>query len=219
MFPDLTCDDDFRFETKRLAMRWPRATDVAAIAGFAALADVALMTAEIPHPYPQREAERFILKARAQNAAGKALHLVVAPKTAGCPVAGFVSAQTSGGKDVEITFAMAPSAWGKGLTTEAVRTLLDLVFDVTLAARVVAKSRVVNLAARRVLLKNGFHHLGSGLELLPARGGDYSCDRFRLDRAAWHRAVAMRRMPPMMLQRRAIEESAQKMAEAPVVVQ
>jgi RimJ/RimL family protein N-acetyltransferase len=213
VFPDLTRDDDFRFETKRLTMRWPRATDAAAIAGFAALADVAAMTADIPHPYPQGEAERFILAARARNAAGEALHLVVAPKAAGCPVAGLVSAQTSGSKDVELTFVVAPAAAGKGLATEAVRMLLDLVFDVTLAVRIVAKSRVVNLAARRVLEKNGFRHEGSSLVLLPARGGDCPCDGFQLDRAAWHRTVATKRMPPMMLQRRAVNEMAQEAAE------
>ena len=51
MFPDLTTDDIFRIETKRLWLRWPRASDVASITSFASLAHVARMTALIPHPY------------------------------------------------------------------------------------------------------------------------------------------------------------------------
>ncbi|MFZ0559474.1 MAG: N-acetyltransferase, partial [Methylovirgula sp.] len=52
MFPDLTRDDVFRLETTRLWLRWPRASDAAAVAAFAALPQVAQMTGNIPHPYP-----------------------------------------------------------------------------------------------------------------------------------------------------------------------
>src|SRR5208337_3137110 len=92
MFPDLTCDDVFRLETKRLWLRWPRATDAAAIAEFAAKAEVAQMTAEIPHPYPPQEAGRFIFEARAENAAGGALHLALTHKAAARALIGVASA-------------------------------------------------------------------------------------------------------------------------------
>ncbi|MGH6856132.1 MAG: GNAT family N-acetyltransferase, partial [Methylocella sp.] len=52
MFPDLTADDIFRIETKRLWLRWPRASDAPAITSFVSLAQTARMTASIPHPYP-----------------------------------------------------------------------------------------------------------------------------------------------------------------------
>ena len=60
MFPDLTRDDIFRLETERLWLRWPRASDAAAITAFASLPEVAQMTDAIPHPYPAGEADRFI---------------------------------------------------------------------------------------------------------------------------------------------------------------
>ncbi len=115
MFPDLTCDDVFRLETKRLWLRWPRAADAAAIGEFAAKADVAQMTAEIPHPYPPREAERFIFKARAENAAGLALHFALTQKTAARAVVGVASAHAGENQSVEIGFAVAPQLLGQGL--------------------------------------------------------------------------------------------------------
>jgi len=218
MFPDLTCDDVFRIETKRLWLRWPRATDAGAIAEFVGNADVAQMTAEIPHPYPQGEAVRFILKARAENAAGEALHLVVTQKAAGRAVVGLVSARADANKDVEIGYAMAPQVWGKGFATEAVRAMVDLIFNVTPVTRLVAKSRVVNAASRRVLEKSGFTHADTGLDFLPARGGLHPCDRLQLDRQAWHRSAAMRRMPPMVLQRRDGVAHTEDVPEPPVEV-
>lgn len=82
MFPDLTSDDIFRIETQRLWLRWPRVSDTASIASFASLPQIAWMTALIPHPYPPGEAERFVMKARADNASGSALVLAIVQKRA-----------------------------------------------------------------------------------------------------------------------------------------
>ena len=214
MFPDLTCDDVFRLETKRLWLRWPRAADAAAIGEFAAKADVAQMTAEIPHPYPPREAERFIFKARAENAAGLALHFALTQKTAARAVVGVASAHAGENQSVEIGFAVAPQLWGKGFATEAVRALIDLIFNVTPALRVVANSRVGNTASRRVLEKCGLICVGEGLEFLPARGGLYPCHHFELDRANWRRGCPSRRLPPMVQQRREATEISAAAVEA-----
>jgi hypothetical protein len=48
-----------------------------------------------------------------------------------------------------------------------------------------ASARVINPASRRVLEKCGFAYQGAGLVELPARGGLYPADHFRLDRRAW----------------------------------
>jgi hypothetical protein len=47
MFPDLTRDDVFRIETKRLWLRWPRVQDAAAMQRLAGDKDVA----DIPSPW------------------------------------------------------------------------------------------------------------------------------------------------------------------------
>ena len=115
MFPDLTCDDIFRLETKRLWLRWPRAGDAPAIE-LRSLAETARMTASIPHPYPPGEAERFIFRARADNANGKAVVLAIAQKNdarqGGRPVLGLVSATLSDAGEIELGFMLAPTLWG-----------------------------------------------------------------------------------------------------------
>lgn len=199
--PDLTCDDIFRLETKRLWLRWPRATDAAALTAFASLAQVARMTSDIPHPYPPREADRFILQTRAENTAGTALHLVIAQKSGARPVIGVISIVLTENDEAEIGYVVKPEVWGKGFATEAVSTVLDMIFSLTAIPRVRANCRVGNVASQRVLEKTGFAYVDSGLDLLPARGGLHRCDRFCLERAAWRRMNSLAaRLPPMMQQ-------------------
>jgi hypothetical protein len=52
MFPDLTRDDVFRIETRRLWLRWPTAKDRDAILKLAGDRAVAEMLARVPHPLP-----------------------------------------------------------------------------------------------------------------------------------------------------------------------
>jgi RimJ/RimL family protein N-acetyltransferase len=200
MFPDLTRDDVFHLETSRLWLRWPRASDAAAIAAFASLPDVARMTAEIPHPYPPGEAERFILAARVGNADGSGLTLVIAQKGGSGPPFGLVSATVSAARDVEIGYILAPSQWGKGYATEAARAIIGVVFGLTGANRVLANSREVNPASRRVLESCGFTYIDTGLDPMPARGGLHPCERFQLDRKAWASGHGSRHLPAMMHQ-------------------
>ena len=202
MFPDLTCDDIFRLETKRLWLRWPRACDAPAIKSFASLPETARMTAAIPHPYPPGEAERFIFSARADNANGEALVLAITQKNdarQGAAI-GLVSATLSDAGELELGYVLAPWLWGKGYATEAVRALVEALFALTKAGRILANVRTENPASRRVLEKCGFAYVDSGLDLLPARGGLHPCDRFQLGRKRWAASRSSRRLPAMVHQ-------------------
>jgi RimJ/RimL family protein N-acetyltransferase len=190
MFPDLTSDDIFRLETRRFWLRWPRASDAAAIAGFASLAETARMTAAVPHPYPPGEAERFILKSRGDNANGKALILVIVQKGGARPTIGLVSATLSEAQDIELGYIVAPAARGKGVATEAAKALIEAVFSLTRAERILANARTINPASRRVLEKCGFAYRDTGFDFLAARGGLHPCDRFQLDRKGFAAACA-----------------------------
>ena len=203
MFPDLTRDDVFRLETQRLWLRWPRAADAAAITAFASRPEVAQMTAAIPYPYPAQEADRFIFEARADNAAGRALHLALTLKGGPRTVVGLVSAIAEGQREAEIGYAIAPEMWDQGYASEAAQILVDTVFALTPAQRILANTRVNNPASRAVLEKSGFVYVDTGLDPLPARGGLHPCDRFELGRAHWR--TAGRALPAMTHQRDARE--------------
>lgn len=63
------------------------------------------------------------------------------------------------GKDgqVEISYGMAQSAWGRGLATEAALAALDHGFRVVGLGEVVAIAKTSNLASHRVMKKLGMH--------------------------------------------------------------
>jgi RimJ/RimL family protein N-acetyltransferase len=186
MFPDLTRDDVFRLETRRLWLRWPRLADAQAIARLAGEKVVADMTARIPHPYTLEHAERFVFESRKGNAEGRGLTLVVTPKgRPNAPIGAVGIGPDPDHSGPRLGFWLGTPAWGQGFATEAARALIDAFFAYTPETELSASARVINPASRRVLEKCGFAYAGSGLVELAARGGFFPADHFRLDRRAW----------------------------------
>jgi len=186
MFPDLTRDDVFRLETRRLWLRWARLADAQAIVRLAGEKAVADMTARIPHPYPPEEAERFVFHARQSNANGQGLQLAITPKGKPNSLIGMVGITPSpeSGRP-SLGYWLGIPSWGQGYATEAARAMIDAFFAYGDGTELTASARVINPASRRVLEKCGFAYQGSGLTELPARGGFYPADSFCLDRRAW----------------------------------
>jgi len=185
MFPELTRDDVFRLETRRLWLRWPRMADANAILRLAGEKAVAEMTASIPHPYPSQAVEPFIFGARKGNALGEHLALAITPRSKPNELIGMVSAHKQATGVPFIGYWLGTPHWGKGYATEAVQGLIDSLFSLIDLPAIEADTRVINPASRRVLEKSGFRSEGSFLKSLPARGGLFPCEQFRLDRSTW----------------------------------
>jgi RimJ/RimL family protein N-acetyltransferase len=186
MFPEITRDDVFRLETRRLWLRWPRAADAPAIAMAVSRRELADMTARIPHPYPQGAADAWVLDARRANATGDSLHLVASLGRGKREVVGAITATpTDMPGTLEIGYWIDPVQWGQGFATEAVQTFVDAVFSITECRELEAAVRVINPASQRVLRKAGFTWHGSSLRPMPARGGAFPAEHFCLDRATW----------------------------------
>ena len=184
MFPDLTRDDVFRLETRRLWLRWPRRADAQAVWHLAGEKAVADMTAVVPHPYPTEAADAFILASRRENTDGHSLTMAITPRAEPGSLIGTVRIGPSHGR-AELGYWIGTPFWGEGLATEAARAMIDAFFAYTEGTELTASARVINPASRRVLEKCGFGHVGSGLKALEARGGIFPVDEFRLDRRAW----------------------------------
>ena len=186
MFPDLTRDDVFRLETRRLWLRWPRLADAQAIVRLAGEKSVAEMTAVIPHPYPPQAAERFVFEARKANAGGEGLQMAITPKGKPNALIGVVAIGPSRDDGrAHLGYWIGTPSWGQGYATEAARALIDAFFAYTEAQELTSSARVINPPSRRVLEKCGFAHEGSGLLSFPARGGVFPVEHFRLDRRMW----------------------------------
>lgn len=185
MFPELTRDDVFRLETRRLWLRWPRMADANAILRQAGEKAVAEMTASIPHPYPSQAVEPFIFAMRKGNALGEHLALAITPRSKPNELIGMISAHGQASGAPFIGYWLGTPHWGKGYATEAVQGLIDSLFSLIDLAAIEADTRVINPASRRVLEKSGFRSEGSFLKSLPARGGLFPCEQFRLDRSTW----------------------------------
>ncbi len=191
LFPDVTRDDVFRLETRRLWLRWPRVSDVAALADMAGRKEVAEMTGTWLHPLPQGEAERRVFEARKANATGRSLILALTARGKPNQLIGSIAVTPSreaggaGRAELELGYMLHPAFWGQGLMAEAANALIDVAFRYTRAEAVEASVRVINPASRRVLQACGFAHLGGALRDLPARGGMQPVDLYRLTREDW----------------------------------
>lgn len=183
MFPDLARDDVFRLETRRLWLRWPRPQDALFIAQEAADERVARTAPEIPHPYPEGAAAEFVLTARRANSEGRQLVLVLAPMELPTRAIGCIGLKALSPEAARLRFWLGYSYWGRGLMTEAVRSLVDLAFGLTDVKRFYAAAQPANPASGRVLAKSGFRPAGS--ETVESSALALRGDLFRLDRPSW----------------------------------
>ena len=146
---------------------------------------VAEMTASIPHPYPREAVEPFIFAMRKGNALGEHLVLALTPRSRPNELIGMIGAHRQASGMPFLGYWLGSAHWGKGYATEAAQAMVDTLFSLTQIAAIEADVRVINPASRRVLEKSGFRQEGSFLKSLPARGGLFPCEQFRLDRSTW----------------------------------
>lgn len=200
MFPELTRDDVFRLETRRLWLRWPRAADAAAIGQLAGDIEVARHTARIPHPYPKSAAQNFVLETRASNALGKGLGFVLALKRQPLEAIGAISLSPGSARDaLEVGFWLGKPHWGQGLMGEALSAVASLVFGVTEARVLEGHVSPANPASRRLLARAGFVSAGPAVPMANVRGEDMECEPMRLERRAMLLADDEDRPLPVML--------------------
>ena len=175
MFPEISREDIFRLETRRLWLRWPQAADADAVG-----------KADAEAPY---RAAEIIARWRAENEGGAALHLALTGKGADRDAFGAVSLAALRGRPedcgLKLQVWLAPDRLGGGYATEAAQAAIDAAFLLTGAPVVAASSGVLDPGFRRVLEKCGFAACGSGLDLTADGRGLAASDRFRLDRKAW----------------------------------
>ena len=140
MFPDLTRDDVFRLETRRLWLRWPRVADAQAIVRLAGEKAVAEMTARIPHPVPAGRRRAFD-PADAAGECGRARPAAGHHAEGQAPMPdrhGRRSGREPEDGGPTLGYWLGMPSWGKGYATEAARALIDAFFAYTEERELVA---------------------------------------------------------------------------------
>ncbi len=192
MFPEITHDDVFRLETERLWLRWPRLTDAQAFVALINDPEVTRHTT-LPRPYRSQDAEDFIRFARADNAAGESLYLVLAPKRDPNTPIGVISSEGAQSRgESRLGFWLGRAYWGQGLMSEAASAFVDLVFKITSLERIVSAAAPDNIASLRLQERLGFARTGRAV-IDAANGGSLEVIATELKRGGAHTTFGARR--------------------------
>ena len=167
-------------ESERLVLRPPRPCDIQSMTVWLSDYDVARMTARVPHPYGEGDAEAFV-------AAGSANRFVIERKRDGLFL-GMAGLHVD--EDCEFGYWLGKPFWGQGYATEAAHRLVTFGF-VELGLETVRGSWFAdNPASGHVLAKLGARHNGSRMRESSARGARVLCHEMLLTRADFLRKQA-----------------------------
>ena len=167
-------------ESERLILRPPRPMDIQSMTVWLSDYDVARMTARVPHPYGEGDAEAFV-------AAGNANRFVIERKRDGVFL-GMTGLYVDEG--CEFGYWLGKPFWGQGYATEAARRLAQFAFETLGLESLRAGWFYDNPASGHVLAKLGARHNGSQMRDCRARGMQILCHDMLLTRADFLRKQA-----------------------------
>ncbi len=173
----------FPLETRRLTLRPLTAADAADVYAVFAAPQV-VRHWHGPPPKDLAEAGQWAARLeQMQRRRGHALWRV--SERAGDRLVGIAGLQPfDGGPDVELAYALEPSAWGRGFATEAGAAALDYGFEEAGLQRVVAVAGEENTGSVAVLRKLGLRPLGA------ARHWGREWAKYLVTAAAWRQERA-----------------------------
>ncbi len=108
-----------------------------------------------PHPYTVEDAVRYIEFCMADSIPGKYVKAIVINKTA-CGSIGVFFKDDVYAKNGELGYWLSEDYWNKGIMTEAILSITNLVFECFDIARIFAEPFSSNIGSRKVLEKAGF---------------------------------------------------------------
>ena len=161
---DVTADDpgDVCIKTPHLVIREFEPDDWQALHAFMSLPEVSeYRPNDVMNEHAAREFIRSAIAHRKADKRGR-WHLAITLKTGeliGMVALGVVSEDTGG-----LGYALHPSYWNHGYTTETVATILQFGFETLDLHRIRAHCHIDNIASTRVMEKCGMRREGTHLE-------------------------------------------------------
>jgi len=150
-------------ETPRLVLRPFDLADAPEVQRLAGAREIAAVTANIPHPYPDGGAELWISTHAPRFDSDDGLTLAVTRREDGIlmgAISLMVDAEEKAHGRAELGYWMGTPYWGQGYGTEAARALVDYGFGVLKLRRIFARHLGSNPASGRVMAKAGLRFEG-----------------------------------------------------------
>jgi RimJ/RimL family protein N-acetyltransferase len=160
------------FTTPRTILRALRPADAPDLQRFAGDIEVARMLAQVPHPYPDGEADAFIAEMAGADLTYEPMR-VFAIETEGrfAGTIGVTSTTFFRQDPVGFGYWIGKPFWGRGLMTEAVRAIIaEFVFGTLGRREIVSGMYTDNVASWRIQEKLGFERTGERMKPCLARG-------------------------------------------------
>jgi len=146
--------------TARLLLRSLDRADVPNMVRLAGAKEIASTTLNIPHPYAEEDALRFLESASQDFRTGRSVSFAISilPERELCGVVGLTIAYTH--KHAELGYWLGVPFWGSGFATEAATAVVEFGFETLRLNRIYAHHFTGNKASQRVLEKIGMRHEG-----------------------------------------------------------
>lgn len=154
-----------RIDTARLVLRAPIRGDVPDLVRLADNRAIYEVLARLPHPYTRADGIAFV-EIFAQRPDERPYAITINDQFIG--VVGFTYRQD---QPPELGYWLGEPHWGKGIMSEAVKSLLEAAFRTGLYPRIRSRALKTNQRSRHVLGKAGFTEVGEGVDTVGAAAG------------------------------------------------
>ena len=142
-------------ETERLVLRPFVLADAPRVQHLAGDRAVAEFTLNIPHPYPDGAAEKWIASHQPKYEKGELVNFAITLRSDGELIGAVGLTLVSAHLRAEIGYWIGKPYWGQGYCTEAARAVVRYGFDVLKLNRIQSRHFVGNPASGRVMQKLG----------------------------------------------------------------
>ena len=146
--------------TTRLLLRFHKQEDIPDIVRLAGAREIAATTLNIPHPYTDEDARKFLVESAEGFREGRSLSFAICRQPGGelCGGAGLAISETH--QRAELGYWIGVPYWRRGYATEAARAMLAFGFANLGLHRIHAHYFAENIASGRVLQKIGMRPEG-----------------------------------------------------------
>jgi RimJ/RimL family protein N-acetyltransferase len=174
-----------QIRTERLLLREVSQSDAPAIVRTLSVWDVARNLSKIPFPYGNEDVQPFLAYLNEATARKESLTWAIdLDGYIGCVAIDSIHS-TEHGMAGEVGYYLAKPYWGRGIATEAARTVIDYAFTELDAAYLTSGHAADNTASARVLAKLAFVETERGEHFYLPRGQKVPRVKLKLSRQDW----------------------------------